>query len=82
VLAKGSWLELVRPDETGQLVTVHATPAFGSVRQLSPFRFPGGDRDYVIATSDSGKTYTRRRAAEQLCWLRPDGLPRKSMIYA
>lgn len=34
---------------------VHSTEVFGEIRCLQPFRFPGGQQDYVIAGSDSGR---------------------------
>lgn len=55
VVAKGHILELLRPDETGKLHTVLSRDAFGIVRALLAFRLFGGDRDFLVVASDSGR---------------------------
>ena len=54
-MSRGKVLELLRPDEHGRIQVVHSTEVFGVIRSLQPFRFPGGQQDYVIAGSDSGR---------------------------
>lgn len=41
VVARGKVLELLRPDESGKLVSVHAHEVFGLVRSIQPFRLLG-----------------------------------------
>ncbi len=54
VVAKGSRLELLRPDtQTGKVDTVLSHDAFGVVRSLAAFRLTGGSKDYLIVGSDS-----------------------------
>lgn len=55
VVSRGKLLELLRPDDEGTVQVVHSTQVFGEIRSLAPFRFPGGQQDYVIAGSDSGR---------------------------
>jgi splicing factor 3B subunit 3 len=55
VVARGSLLELLRPDASGQLHVVLSTNTFSIVRALSPFRLPGSKEDFVLVSSDSGK---------------------------
>lgn len=55
VVAKGKILELLRPDDRGKMQSVLATEIFGTIRSLLPFRLPGGNRDYIIVGSDSGR---------------------------
>ena len=56
VVAKGSRLELLRPDtQTGKVDTVLSHDAFGVVRSLAAFRLIGGSKDYLIVGSDSGR---------------------------
>ena len=55
-MARGSTLELFRPDEgTGKLVSVAAMQTFSVVRSLKTLRLHGASRDYVVVGSDSGK---------------------------
>lgn len=54
-VAKGRVIELLRPDETGKLHTVLSRDAFGIVRALLAFRLFGGDRDFLVVASDSGR---------------------------
>ncbi|KAK9453837.1 CPSF A subunit region-domain-containing protein [Dipodascopsis uninucleata] len=56
VLAKGSRLELFRPDPAaGKLVSVYSTDTFGVIRMIAPFRVAGTMKDYIIVASDSGR---------------------------
>jgi splicing factor 3B subunit 3 len=56
VVARGTILELLRPDETtGKLISVASVNTFSVLRSLAPFRLPGASRDYIIVGSDSGK---------------------------
>ena len=55
VVVKGGYIELLRPDETGRLMSICTTAAFATVRQMKPFRLIGSNCDYLIITSDSGK---------------------------
>lgn len=55
VAAKGNIIELLRPDETGKMISVCSTSVFAVVRSILPFRLAGGNKDYLIIGSDSGK---------------------------
>lgn len=55
VAARGTVLELLRPDEAGRLQTIVSTDAFGLIRSLAPLRLMGQTTDYIIVGSDSGK---------------------------
>ncbi|KAJ1927861.1 pre-mRNA-splicing factor rse1 [Tieghemiomyces parasiticus] len=56
VLARGTRLDLVRPDlTTGKLVTLLSHDVFGVVRSIAPFRLTGASKDYLVVTSDSGR---------------------------
>lgn len=56
VVARGTTLELLRPDEaTGKLVSVASVNTFSVLRSLAPFRLHGAPRDYIVVGSDSGK---------------------------
>ena len=54
-MSRGKVLDLLRPDEAGKLQVACSTEVFGEVRALAPFRLPGGNRDYLALTSDSGR---------------------------
>ena len=55
-LAKGRVLELVRPDPaTGKVHSVLSTDIFGVIRSMIAFRLTGGNKDYLIIGSDSGR---------------------------
>ena len=41
VVAKGGVLELLRPDDTGKVISICSTPVFGVIRSLLPFRLSG-----------------------------------------
>eukprot|EP01041_Mallomonas_annulata_P001015 gene1015-1991_t len=55
VAARGNVIELLRPDDTGKMVSVCSTPVFCVVRSLLPFRLAGSNKDYLVIGSDSGK---------------------------
>ncbi|KAH7464634.1 hypothetical protein PRIC2_010323 [Phytophthora ramorum] len=55
VVARGDVLQLLRPDAAGRLEVVISKQVFGVVRSLQPFRLTGGERDYLVVGSDSGK---------------------------
>ena len=55
VCAKGNQIELLRPDDTGKLISVCVTPVFAVVRSLLAFRLAGSNKDYLVIGSDSGK---------------------------
>ena len=49
-VSRGKVIALWRLEERARLMLV-----FGLIRTLVPFRLTGGSRDYVLATSDSGR---------------------------
>ena len=55
VCAKGNQIELLRPDDTGKLISVCVTPVFAVVRSWLAFRLAGSNKDYLVIGSDSGK---------------------------
>ncbi|KAF4690876.1 Splicing factor 3B subunit 3 [Perkinsus olseni] len=55
VVAKGSTLELLRPDDQNRLQTVISINCFGLIRSLETFRLVGANRDYLLVGSDSGR---------------------------
>lgn len=55
VVAKGSSIELMRPDDTGKMITIAETPVFAVVRSLLAFRLAGANKDFLVIGSDSGK---------------------------
>lgn len=56
ILARGSWLELLRPDpESGKLVLIYRVNVLATVRALANFKIAGAGKDYILMTSDSGK---------------------------
>lgn len=48
-------LELLRPDELGQVHAVLAVDTFSVIRDVRPFRLPGSHEDLVLVASDSGR---------------------------
>ena len=55
VVARGKVLDLMRPDDNGKIQSVHASEVFGVIRSLATCRLTGGNRDYIVVGSDSGK---------------------------
>ncbi|XP_069937976.1 splicing factor 3B subunit 3 [Cherax quadricarinatus] len=56
VVSRGRSLELLRPDpNTGKVHTILTTDIFGVIRSLMSFRLTGGNKDYVVVGSDSGR---------------------------
>eukprot|EP01101_Sappina_pedata_P009043 TRINITY_DN5147_c0_g1_i1.p1 TRINITY_DN5147_c0_g1~~TRINITY_DN5147_c0_g1_i1.p1 ORF type:complete len:1219 (+),score=480.96 TRINITY_DN5147_c0_g1_i1:47-3703(+) len=55
VVARGKVLELLRPDESFKIQSVYSTEIFGTVRSIHAFRLTGGNKDYLIVGSDSGR---------------------------
>ena len=82
VVARGKLLELLRPDENGKVQTVHASEVFGIIRSMSAFRLTGGNRDYLVIGSDSGKIAILEFSAEkgqfERCLLYTSPSPRDS----
>lgn len=50
VVAKGNILELLRPDDTGKVISINSTNVFSIIRSLYPFRSTGLFICYVILT--------------------------------
>jgi len=56
VVARGKYLELLRPDtETGKLQSIVCVDVFGCIRSIIPFRLTGHQKDYIVVGSDSGR---------------------------
>ena len=56
VVSRGKILELMRPDpNTGKVHTLLTVEVFGVIRSLMSFRLTGGNKDYIIVGSDSGR---------------------------
>ncbi|ORX58556.1 hypothetical protein BCR36DRAFT_318081 [Piromyces finnis] len=56
IVARGSVLELLRPDSTtGKVHSVLTQEVFGIIRSIIPFRLTGDSKDYIVIGSDSGK---------------------------
>ena len=56
VTASGSKLTIHRPDPTqGKLHPLFTQDCFGIIRSLAAFRLAGSTKDYIIASSDSGR---------------------------
>ncbi|GAB5371141.1 hypothetical protein AAMO2058_001554100 [Amorphochlora amoebiformis] len=55
VVARGKILELLRPDDTGKVMSILSWECFGIIRSVVPFRLVAGKRDYIIVGSDSGR---------------------------
>ncbi|OWT37662.1 pre-mRNA-splicing factor RSE1 [Cryptococcus neoformans Bt1] len=52
----GTKLEIFKLNATtGQLDTIVSTEAFGTIRNIAGFRLAGMTKDYILATSDSGR---------------------------
>ena len=57
-----------RPDDNGKVQTVFVTEVFGLIRSISTFRVTGGNRDYLIVGSDSGKIVILEYSTEKNCF--------------
>ncbi|EGD77940.1 splicing factor 3b subunit 3 [Salpingoeca rosetta] len=56
VVGRGKILELLKPDSTtGNLTSLCVTEIYGVVRSLQPFRLTGGNKDYLVVGTDSGR---------------------------
>lgn len=56
VVARGSYLELLRPDKvTEKLVPILSYNCFGILRSIAAFRIAGSSKDHILVTSDSGR---------------------------
>ncbi|MQL70779.1 hypothetical protein Taro_003148 [Colocasia esculenta] len=54
-VARGKTLELLRPDDSGRIQTLHSVEVFGAIRSLAQFRLTGSQKDYLVVGSDSGR---------------------------
>lgn len=48
-------MELLRPDDTGKVLSISSVPVFANIRSIIPFRLSGANKDYAVIGSDSGK---------------------------
>ncbi|KAK1311917.1 hypothetical protein QJS10_CPA07g00290 [Acorus calamus] len=55
VVSRGKSIDLLRPDESGKMQTIHSVDVFGAVRSLVQFRLTGSHKDYLVVGSDSGR---------------------------
>lgn len=56
VVSKGKRLEIYRPNEaSGSLDLIYSQEVFGLIRQITPFRLMGMQKDFVVVGSDSGR---------------------------
>ncbi|XP_069113923.1 splicing factor 3B subunit 3 [Argopecten irradians] len=56
VVSRGKMLELLRHDpNTGKIYPILSVEVFGMIRSLMPFRLTGGNKDYIVVGSDSGR---------------------------
>ncbi|KAI9487668.1 MAG: CPSF A subunit region-domain-containing protein [Benjaminiella poitrasii] len=56
IVARQTRLELLRPDATsGKVHTILTHECFGLIRCIAPFRLTGGNKDYIVVGSDSGR---------------------------
>ncbi|PIK57420.1 putative splicing factor 3B subunit 3 [Apostichopus japonicus] len=56
VVARGKILELIKLDpNTGKIYTLLSHEVFGVIRAIMAFRLTGGNKDYVVVGSDSGR---------------------------
>ncbi len=68
VVARGTSLELLRPDDAGRLHTVASSDAFGLVRALAPLRLTGQTTDHLVVSSDSGRVAVLQFKRESGGW--------------
>ncbi len=62
VVGRGKVLELLRPTESGKLLSVLAWECFGLIRSIAPFRLPGALRDAVAVDLSSVAAVERARS--------------------
>lgn len=56
VVSRGKILELLRPDpNTGKVYTLLTHEIFGVIRAVMPFRLTGGNKDFIVVGTDSGR---------------------------
>eukprot|EP00095_Tigriopus_kingsejongensis_P012083 snap_masked-scaffold60_size442463-processed-gene-3.15 protein:Tk12083 transcript:snap_masked-scaffold60_size442463-processed-gene-3.15-mRNA-1 annotation:"splicing factor 3b subunit 3" len=56
VVSRGKSLDVLKPDpSTGKVHTLLSTEVFGVIRSLMAFRLTGGNKDYLILGTDSGR---------------------------
>lgn len=55
IVNKGKVLELLSPEENGKIQTILSVEVFGVIRSILPFRLTGGNKDYLVVGSDSGR---------------------------
>ncbi|KAK9502509.1 hypothetical protein O3M35_011278 [Rhynocoris fuscipes] len=56
LVSRGKCLELLRPDpNTGKVHSLLTVEIFGVIRSLMSFRLTGGNKDYAVVGSDSGR---------------------------
>lgn len=68
VVGRGKLLELVKIDpNTGKLYTVLSHEVFGVIRALMPFRLTGGNKDFIVVGSDSGRIIILEYNAAKNC---------------
>jgi splicing factor 3B subunit 3 len=61
----GRVLELARADDNGKVQTVHASDVFGMIRSIATARLTGGNRDYIVLGTDSGKIVILEYSADK-----------------
>ena len=71
IIARGGRvLELACPDENGTVQTIHAADTFGMIRSLATCRLTGGNRDYIVLGTDSGKIVILEYSKDKQCFER------------
>jgi splicing factor 3B subunit 3 len=56
VVSRGKIIEILRHDpNTGKVYTLLSEDTFSIVRCLLPVRLTGGNKDYIVVSSDSGR---------------------------
>ena len=63
-------MELACPDENGTVLTIHAADTFGMIRSLATCRLTGGNRDYIVLGTDSGKIVILEYSKDKQCFER------------
>lgn len=70
VVSRGKLLELLRPDTEGKLRSVCQREVFGVVRSIQAFRLTGGNLDYLVVGSDSGRVVILKYDSKACGWER------------